>query len=97
MLEHGERRQFIRMQTECKMTCRLAQSDETFTATCHNLSGAGVFFSTDRAIEPGRALEIKICPANKVTPPLEALVEVLRVEEKEDGYEVAAEIKGIKS
>ncbi len=96
MLEPGERRQFIRMQTQCKMTYRFPHSTEMFTATCHNLSGAGVMFTTDRPIEPGRALEIRISPANNVTPPLEALVEVLRVEDNDGEYEIAAEIKGIK-
>ncbi len=97
MLEQDERRRFIRMQTQCKMTFRIPQSTETFPATCQNLSGAGVMFTTDHPVDPGMALEITICPANNVTPPLEALVEVLRVEDKDGEYEVAAEIKGIKS
>lgn len=98
MLEHeGERRRFIRMQTRCKMTYRFPQSTETFEAICQNLSGAGLLFTTYYPIEPGKALEIRIAPANPVTPPLEAFVEVLRVEERDGEYEVAAEIKGIKS
>lgn len=97
MVKHEERRRFIRMQTQCKMTFRFPQSDEEFFATCQNLSGAGVMFTTARPVEPGRALEIRIEPANAVTPPLEAFVEVLRVEEKDGEYAVAAEIKGIKN
>ncbi len=98
MMDHKERRRFMRMETECKMTYRLPQSDEVYSGVCHNLSGAGLLFSTDRPLEPGKALEINICPASNVTPPLEAFVEVLRVEEKTQGnYEVAAEIKAIKS
>lgn len=98
MLEHdGERRRFIRMQTRCKMVYRFPQSTETFDATCQNLSGAGLMFTTSHPIDPGKALEIKIVPANPVTPPLEAFVEVLRVEERDGEYEVAAAIKGIKS
>lgn len=98
MLEqNGERRQFIRMQTRCKMTYRFPQSTETFEATCQDLSGAGIKFTTCRPIDLGKALEIRIAPANPVTPPLEAFVEVLRVEEQDGEYEVAAAIKGIKS
>ncbi|WP_022950005.1 PilZ domain-containing protein [Methylohalobius crimeensis] len=97
MLERqGERRRFIRMQARCKMTYRFPQSPETFEATCHNLSGAGVMFTSSRPIEPGNALEIKITPVTSATPPLEAFVEVLRVEERDGEYEIAAEIKGIK-
>ncbi len=97
MLEHEERRRFIRMQTQCKMTFRFPQSDEEYSATCRNLSGAGVMFTADRPVEPGRTLEIRIEPVNAVTPPLEAFVEVLRVEERDGEYAIAAEIKGIKS
>ncbi|BCX88466.1 hypothetical protein MIN45_P0835 [Methylomarinovum tepidoasis] len=96
MLDHGERRRFIRMEARCKMRCRIPQSDEEFTATCHNLSGAGVMFTTDRPVEVGKALEIRIEPESAVTPPLEAFVEVLRVEKRDGEYAVAAEIKGIK-
>lgn len=97
MLEQDERRQFIRMQTQCKIIYRIVQSTETYVAKCSNLSGAGVMFTTDQPIESGRALEITICPANDVIPPLEALVEVLRVRKMDGEYEVAAAIKGIKS
>ncbi len=97
MVDRDERRQFIRMQTQCKMTFRFPRSSEMFSADCHNLSGAGVMFTTEHPIDPGMALEIRICPDNHVTLPLEALVEVLRVEDKHGEYEIAAEIKGIKS
>ncbi len=97
MLEQEERRRFIRMQARCKMRYRFPHDDEEFTATCHNLSGAGVMFTTDRPVEVGKALEIRIEPDNAVTPPLEAFVEVLRVEERDGEYAVAAEIKGIKN
>ncbi|MCX8048308.1 MAG: PilZ domain-containing protein [Methylohalobius sp.] len=98
MLENdAERRRFIRMQTGCKMTYRFPQSAEVFEATCQNLSGAGLLFTTSHPVEPGKALEIRIAPVNPVTPPLEAFVEVLRVGERDGEYEVAAVIKGIKS
>ncbi len=98
MLESdGERRRFIRMQAECKMTYRFPQSAEVFEATCQNLSGGGLLFITTHPLDPGKALEIRIAPANPVTPPLEAFVEVMRVEERDGKYEVAATIKGIKS
>ncbi|GAB6068732.1 hypothetical protein JCM13664_20530 [Methylothermus subterraneus] len=79
------------------MTYRFPQSAEVFEATCQNLSGGGISFVSPRPIEIGKALEIKIAPANPITPPLEAFVEVLRVEERDGEYEVAAAIKGIKS
>jgi hypothetical protein len=98
MLESdSERRRFIRMQAGCKMTYRFPQSAEVFEATCQNLSGGGLLFVTTSPLSEGAALEIKIAPPNPVVPPLEAFVEVLRVEERDGKYEVAAAIKGIKS
>ncbi len=98
MLESdSERRRFIRMQAGCKMTYRFPQSAEVFEATCQNLSGGGILFVTASPLTPGAALDIRIASANQAVPPLEAFVEVLRVEERDGKYEVAAEIKGIKS
>lgn len=98
MLEQGERRKFVRMETECKMSYRFPQAEQSHESVCHNLSGAGLMFTANHDMDPGQALEIKISPANEVTPPLEAFVEVLRCSDLGAGqYQVAAQIKAIKS
>ena len=44
MLEQGEKRTYIRMETNCKMTYKFPESEQIHEATCINLSGAGILF-----------------------------------------------------
>lgn len=98
MPEYEEKRNFVRMDSNCKMTYKFVDSDQQHDATCINLSGAGILFKVDEEIEPGKALEIVLTPENKLTPPLNAFVEVVRASVASNGiYEIAASIKGIKS
>lgn len=97
MLDFDEKRNFIRMETNCKMTFKFPDSEQVYEGICLNLSGAGVLFKADQDITLGRALESQIIPENKITPPLDAFVEVIRNTPIADGrYKIAAVIKGIK-
>jgi len=97
MLQHSEQRNFIRMDIQCEMTYRYPDSPQIYVAVCKNLSGSGVLFTAAQAIEVGAALEIKLAPTNALTPPMKALVEVLRCRPATDGdgFDIAAEIKAI--
>lgn len=97
MLDYDEKRDFIRMQAECKMSYRLA-GEETYTeGNCLNISGSGILFKGPLALEPGRAAEIHLVPDNRITPPLTAYIEVVRCAPADDGeYDIAGAIKGIK-
>ncbi len=97
MLDYDEKRDFIRMQAECKMSYRLA-GEETYTeGSCLNISGSGLLFKGPLALEAGRAAEIHLIPDNRITPPLTAYIEVVRCEPSGEGqYEIAGAIKGIK-
>ncbi len=98
MLEYDEKRNYARMDTNCKMTYKSPQSQSESDATCINLSGAGLLFSAAEALEPGIALEVCIKPENNVTPPMIAFIEVLRCSQcPSNRYEIAAAIKGIKA
>ena len=97
MLEYDEKRNYIRMNVDCELTYKLADSNELHTGTCTSISGSGVSFIADRAFEPGKALEVNIMPKNAVTPPMTAFIEVVRTTQQDDGgYEIAASIKSIK-
>ena len=98
MLEYDEKREYIRMETHCKMTYKYVDSEQEHEALCLNLSGAGVLFHTSENIEAGKALEIRITPENSITPPMVAFIEVLRATPlgEQNCYEVAATLKGIK-
>lgn len=97
MRAYDEKRDYIRMDIDCEITYRLADSDRVHHGQCTSISGAGVSFTTDEAIEIGKALEITILPAKALTPPMSAFIEVVRCTHQSAGsYEIAATIKSIK-
>lgn len=97
MLDYDEKRNFIRMEMDCDVTYKLADSDEVHRGRCSSISGAGVTFITDRLFEPGKAMEVNVIPKNTITPSMTAFIEVIRSTQQVDGsYEIAATIKSIK-
>lgn len=97
MLTHEEKRDYIRMEVDCDITYKPANSSASKTGRCTTLSGSGVSFLADEAFEPGLAMEVSITPKNSITPPMTAFIEVVRSLDREGGqYEVAAIIKSIK-
>lgn len=96
-MEYEEKRTFVRVDVDCDMNYRLVDDTEFQTARCLSLSGAGISFVTQHAIDEGKALEINITPQNAITPTLTAFVEVIRVTPlSASDYEIAATIKTIK-
>ena len=97
MLLSPNHRKFTRMTAECKMEFSFPGSKKTSTGHCLNLSAAGILFRTHEQLTAGSSLEITVSPENPLTPPLNALIEIIRVVPVEnDEYEVAATIEGIK-
>mgnify|MGYP001300167052 CR=1 FL=1 len=97
MLTHDERRDYIRMDVNCDVTYKLADSSEIKAGRCTTLSGAGVSFIADEAFEPGLAMEISIIPKTSITPPMTAYIEVVRSTKIDDNqFEIAGAIKSIK-
>lgn len=98
MLEYDEKRDYIRMDIDCDITYRLADSDAVHHGRCTSISGAGVSFISDISYKPGKAMEIRVLPAKSVTPPMVAFIEVVRSSLMPDGsFEIAAAIKSIKT
>ena len=97
MLDRGESRDFIRMDTACDVSYKFPDYNNSFMGKSINISGSGILFTASQFIDAGIALEVKVIPANSLTPPMVAYVEVIRTKEIKPGeFEVAAEIKGIK-
>jgi PilZ domain len=97
MLEYDEKRNYIRMEIDCDVTYKLADSDEVYDGRCSSISGAGVSFIADRAFDVGKAMEISVIPNNTVTPSMTAFIEIIRSTQQDSGsYEIAATIKSIK-
>ncbi len=97
MLEYDEKRNFIRMEIDCDITYKLADSDTLHSGRCSSISGAGVSFIAERFFDIGKAMEINVTPKSNVTPAMTAFIEVIRSTQLDDGnYEIAATIKSIK-
>ncbi|MEY4720094.1 MAG: hypothetical protein RL563_2712 [Pseudomonadota bacterium] len=97
MLTHDEKRNYIRMNVDCDIHYRAADSQQTKIGKCITLSGAGVSFVADTPFEAGSAMEISITPKSSITPPMTAYIEVVRCEAIDDNqYEIAASIQSIK-
>lgn len=98
MLEYDEKRDYIRMDIDCDLTYRLADSEEVHHGRCTSISGAGVSFIATTNYEAGKAMEIRVLPARSVTPPMVAFIEVVRSSRlPDDTFEIAAAIKSIKT
>lgn len=54
-------------------------------------------FISPRALHAGAHLQITVRPASELTPPLQAAVAVLRCEQLDDGFDIAASIVEIES
>ena len=96
--EYDEKRDFIRIDLDCDIVFKKANSDEEeSTGQVSNLSGRGMMFISEVELEKDCMLEINIKPSNILTPPLHANVKVVRVikQRHADGYEIGAVIKEI--
>lgn len=97
MMEYDEKRNYIRMEVDCDITYKMADSNEHYHGRCTSISGAGVSFIADRPFDSGKAMEINVVPQNTVTPPMTAFIEVVRSTKRDnERYEIAATIKSIK-
>ncbi len=98
MLEYDEKRKFIRMAVECDINYKLTDSDQVFNGRCTSLSGAGLSFVADQGFEPGISMEVNVIPESSITPPMTALIEVIRNTKLDSGqYEIGAQITSIKN
>ena len=97
MLNTPDYRKFSRMDTVCDIEFIHPTTGAKGTASCINLSAAGILFTTVDKLTTGSSLEISVKPVNPITPPLNAIIEIIRVVPVDTNqYEVAATIEGIK-
>lgn len=97
MLNTPDYRKFARMDTVCDIEFIHPTTGAKGTASCINLSAAGILFTTADKLTTGSSLEISVKPVNPITPPLNAIIEIIRVVPVDTNqYEVAATIEGIK-
>ena len=95
-LDYSEKRGHYRMGTDAQARILRLDTRQRLEGRCHNLSATGMLLSTAEAVPAGTALQVNITPEKQLVPPLEAEVEVLRVEAREDGrYHLACTIRSM--
>ena len=95
MVDHSEKRDFIRMPIDCMLSFKKQGSDETYTGNVINLSSKGVLFTSENEFREGDVLEIVLTPSNSLTPPMEATTTVSRITSNGEVFEIACEITEI--
>jgi hypothetical protein len=96
MNEYSEKRDFHRMCIDGPAQYRIEGAEELNDAIVKNLSATGLMMITRREIAMGTRLLVSIVPTSKVTPPLSAIVSVLRGEALKAGdFEIACKIEQI--
>jgi hypothetical protein len=97
MIDYAEKRDFLRMPIDCELNFAVEDSTKQYQGKVINLSSQGVLFTSNQKFAPGTILEITLTPSNSTTPPMQATVVVARVSSNEVLFEIACEIKEIKS
>lgn len=92
-----DRRRLPRMRLECVMEFKIVGSDETAEGYARTVSGGGLSFESDRALEVGTRIEILVDPPLRLSAPLTGVVEVRRCAPTDTGrglpYAVAGDFK----
>lgn len=92
--EYEEKRDFIRMCVECPMSFTRQGDSTVYSATARDLSGSGLGFNSTQMVRMGELLTVQVVPDKAVVAPLQAEVEVVRVDTMGPGsYDIGVAIK----
>jgi hypothetical protein len=93
-----EKRNYIRMNIETEVLCKIPGTKDEFKGFCKNLSHTGIQFATSKHLKVGSELEIILNVAGAIPqPPLKAVLIVERVnKEKENQFIVSGKLKDVK-
>ncbi len=95
--QYQEKRNFIRMFVDAKVTITDPETGQVFEGDSKNLSGDGVMFVTDNEFDKNQLLTVDIRSEQSKLAPLRAQFEVKRVIDLGDGrYEIAGTINSVK-
>ena len=86
LLNSKEKRDFPRIKLQCDVTYRQAGAGNIARGVCEDLSGSGILFIAQDPLSVGDSIEISVMPQNAITPPLDAVIEVVRTEPTQRSY-----------
>jgi hypothetical protein len=78
--KYEEKRNFIRMKVDTMVSFQRADGKERYEGRCRNLSGAGMLLETDKKLQIGDRLKVTVPSEGPDFSPLDASVEVVRVD-----------------
>jgi len=93
VLGDDEKRDYIRMEMDCPMTFCVQGEGERHQGTARDLSSSGLSILTEHTVPVGTMLEVNVTPGQQLVPPLEAVVEVVRVQQAGTGVELGTVIR----
>ncbi len=95
--DYEEKRNFIRMFVDAKVTITDPKTGQVFEGDSKNLSGDGVMFITEHKFDINQKLSVDIRSEQSKLAPLSASFEVMRVKQLDDGtYEIGGNIESVK-
>jgi hypothetical protein len=99
MVDSSDMRDFRRMSISCKAQLKNMADGSVLYGNAINISATGLLVVCDQELPAGQQYEVNVAPEKQVVPPLDALVEVLRVRPAEEAgkYEVAFVINEMRS
>ncbi len=96
MLTSSEKRDFRRLTMGCQATLSASGAASAIPATLVDLSAGGMRLATTEPLEAGAKFTVQVAPGKDITPPLTAIIEVIRCEAQTDGsYAVACSTQSI--
>lgn len=78
--QYDEKRNFIRMKVDTRISFTKIDGRERYEARCRNLSGTGMLLETEKKLSMGERLRVTIPSEGPNFEPLDAIVEVVRVD-----------------
>lgn len=91
--DYNEKRIFCRLPVAAELTYTIRGDNNTYIGQCINLSHAGIQFETNTQLYKGTSLEITIDTKSDKFRPMNAVVEIIRVELLESNkYKIAGKI-----
>ena len=76
-----EKREFIRMKVNTPAQFKLPGDDQTFEATCHDLSGGGMLLGVGKDMSLDNEVEVTLVAGKTPATYLHALCKITRIEE----------------
>jgi hypothetical protein len=93
-----EKRNYIRMNIDTEVLCKVRGTNEEFRGLCKNLSHSGLQFATSKHLKEGAELDVTLKIAGGLPqPPLKAVLIVKRVNKgKEEQFIVSGKLRDVK-